>query len=1228
MRFHFLPLSMLAALALAAPALSAQLAGGTEIITGTVLGPDGRPVEGARVEVTSVETQVTRARVTNARGQFTILFADGGGQYTLTVRHLGSAPYQMPLQRQGDEDRIVVTVQLSTAATVLPRVVTRAPVREPPAPGGRPEPGNLERVLTPEQLARLPLDASDLAEIAAMAPGVVAMPGTDSTAAGFSVAGQRPNQNATTLDGAAFAGATVPSEAVRVTRVITNSYDVARGQFTGGQVATTTRSGTNRVQGTFTYGMRDPSLQWEDETLGSFGEGYREHTLSGGLGGPVRRNRLFAFGSFQLRRRSDPLESLAAADEAALARTGVAPDSVARFLALLERESLPPLGSAPAERRNDNVTLLGRLDWTMSDAHSLTLRGDLRLGDQRAARIGPLSVPHAGGRTRSDGYGALLTARSQLGAAFINEARAYLSRDARDADPYFELPQGRVRVVSDLAAGGRAVSVLEFGGNAALPQRTDNASIEVSDEASWVQPGGAHRLKLGVNVQRTEFDELAAANRRGTFTFNSLADLDTGRAASFSRTLRAAPRTGGLVTPAVYAGDIWRVRRGWQIDYGVRVEGNSAFGAPALNPAVAAAFGRRTDRLPRDVAVSPRLGFSWTRPAARGASPLTVRGGVGDFRARMPTSLFAAALDASGLLGAQSQIVCVGAAVPDADWTGFRDGTMAFPEACASGAPPQLGTSRRAVTVFDPSFAAPRAWRASLGTQRRLRDRFTIGVDAIVAWGRSQYGVVDRNLVEMPRFTLDAEDGRPVFVDPPAIVGRTGAVSLAGSRRDTTFAQVFEFHSGLRSRTMQLIAGFGGLTTLGLAFNATYTWTQSIDQSSFTCCLGAQGFASPTTAGHPNRAEWGRSEFERRHAFMATATWPFTAWLEVTAIGRLTSGAAYTPLVGGDVNGDGARNDRAFIFDPDFTADVRVASGMRSLLDAAPGSARDCLVRQLSRLAGRNSCRGSWTSALDFQANLRPDAFGLARRLTLSLVTVNTLPGIDRLLNGEAGARGWGLQRRPDPTLLYVRGFDPQTLRFRYEVNGRFGDERALRLGQQAPFMIALQARLSVGPDPGRERIRQLFGAGGARGGGGARNAAGEQGPRVPRAIANVVERGGDPAVRFRRMVPNPILRILAMRDSLGLTPAQDSALLALNERHEARADSAAAQVADAVRKAGANPDMPTLLQIVGPRLAEARESMRVTLDEAARILTPDQWRRLPPALRDPGAAPERLRRP
>src|SRR4029078_7809095 len=107
----------------------------------------------------------------------------------------------------------------------------------------------------------LPVARGDLAALATLVPGVLPIAGTDTTPNSFVIAGQPPNQNAITLDGLTFGAGAIPSDAVRSTRVITNTYDVARGQFTGGQVASTTRGGADSTAGSLSYCVRNTHSQ-------------------------------------------------------------------------------------------------------------------------------------------------------------------------------------------------------------------------------------------------------------------------------------------------------------------------------------------------------------------------------------------------------------------------------------------------------------------------------------------------------------------------------------------------------------------------------------------------------------------------------------------------------------------------------------------------------------------------------------------------------------------------------------------------------------------------------------------------------------------------------------------------------------------------------------------------------------------------------------------------------
>lgn len=1204
----------LLALAFFAPAIAtAQVGTSTDIIIGQVIGPDSLPIAGARVEAISDETGTKRTKTTNSEGRYTIVFPDGGGNYRVTVIAIGYAPHRVNLTRQADEDRLVGDVQLGRATTVLSAVQVRARQDR----GGqfqRPEAGSTERNLPPMVLNRLPIDQSDLNNLATLMPGVVGTAATDTTRASFSVAGQPANQNQITLDGLSFGSGSVPQEAVRNTRVVTSTYDVSRGQFTGGQVASTTRGGTNTFQGSVNVSRRDPELEFSDIN-GGFSPKYTLTQISLGAGGPIIKDKFFSFGALQFNRRIDPLQSLLVADPLSLQRLGTNPDSVNRFLGILNQYGLTPTQTfIPDEKIGDNASALVRFDYRLGESNTLMLRGDWRGNIQDASRIGALSVPHSGGNAHNSGGGGMFTITSNWDK-YINELRAYESIDKRTSAPYLSVPAGRVVVSSILSDGATGVSTLQFGGNSGLPQNASTRLLETSDELSRLTTSGGHRVKLGglLNEERTFSGVIP--NQFGTFTFNSLADFSAQRPASFTRTLFAQDRQARTINGAVYLGDAWRRSPELQLTYGLRMETSSYADAPAYNPQVEQLFGRRTDRFPSEIHVSPRIGFTYLVRAEEGPPLVTLRGGVGEFRGKAPSQLFSLATDATGLTTGQSQIFCVGGSVPTPDWSSYLNNPQTIPAAC-NGASTVFANQRRNVTVFNPDFAAPRAWRGSFGLTKRLFDRYNASIDASYARGVALSGSTDLNLDTIPKFHLTNEANRPVFTPAQAIVPASGATAIAGSRVHPEFGTVSEIMSRLNSDTKQLTLTFGGMTTRGgIMLNTSYTFTRSRDQAQGL----AQGFgiggggaafggAGVTTAGNPNMPGWGTSDVERRHTFLATITWPVKPAFDITAIGRLTSGGYFTPTVSGDVNGDGARNDRAFIFDPgktrpDILTPFDVYSGMDRLLRSTTGRTHDCLTSQLGQIAARNSCAAPWGPSLDMQSNIRPTAFGLNRKVTFSLIALNTLSGLDQLLHGRDNLHGWGQPVFPDRTLLYVRGFDPQTQQFKYEVNEHFGAANGTRNAFRVPFQIALQARVTLGQDPAQQQMRNALGAGG----GDARTTA---------------ERLKE---RMQRTIPNPFLQILEREDSL---PAGDTARLNLTvdqrkllrqkgDSLKVKADSLVDALAETMANEK-NPDPMTMFAKMRPRIEQARNISRDANKVAQSVLTPEQWKKVPASIKNP----------
>ena len=1226
----------------------AQVGSSTDILTGRVLSPDGQPIVGARVEATSVETGITRSRTTNDEGRYTILFPDGGGSYQMTVRFIGYGPATFTLARQADEDRLVADVRLSPVAAQLGPVVVRG--NAPTGRADQPGPGSVERTLTGDQLQRLPIDPTDLAALAALTPGVVALTGTDSTTASFSVAGQRPDQNQVTLDGLSFLGGTnVPTEAVRQTRVITNTYDVSRGQFTGGQVATTTRGGTNQLSGSFAYALRDPSLEigTDQSTPTTFGQGYTQHQLSGGIGGPVIQNKLLYFGAFQVRRRLDPLQTVTGADPLTLERLGLEPDSAARFRDLVGAYGIPlSVPSIPDNRLSDNGTAIARVDYHLSDDHSLMVRGNWQGSLQEAFRTSAFALPTHGGTQHTGGGGGMVALSSVFGN-FLNELRATYARNLSSANPYLSDPEGRVNIASSLGDTTLAVTQLDFGGNSGLPTDGANGQFEGSDEFSWMSDDASHRYKLGALVNLTSFSSMNAFNSSGTFLFNSLQDLQNNQPAMFTRSLMPLSRTGSGLNSAIYIGDTWRQSRALQVTYGVRVEGSDFQGHPAYNPEIEQLFGYRTDRFPTEVSASPRVGFTWMaggntggqfpqggfgggrgggfgRGAAAatgfggggggfGPQPYIIRGGIGEFRGTFPLPMFASALTATGLANSQSQLVCIGADVPTPDWAAYLADPSNIPTSCANGAGgnPGFVNQRPNVTVFEPDFGAPRSWRASLGVSHRLSVRLGASLDLSYALGTNLYSVRDLNLDTTSRFSLPLENNRPVFVSSGDIVPTTGAISLLSSRRYGQYAQVLDVLSGLQSKTGQATLSLNGVTPNDILWTLSYTFSRSVDQSSFYNAGGfggggaGGGFGSPTTAGNPNDFPWATSDFERRHSFVGSTTWLVKSWLDLTSVLRLTSGAPYTPRVGSDINGDGARNDRAFVFDPNdprVQSDTALVNGMRRLLSNGPRDVRQCLEKQFGNIAARNSCTGSWTPQIDLQANLRPSLGSfLGQRLMISISAINPLAGLDQLLHGSNNLRGWGQPNRADPTLLYVRGFDAAQQRFIYTVNERFGDNPASRTAIRTPFQLALQARLQVGPD----RQRQLL-EGTLRGINGARAAGGRGGRNFD--IRTIVD----------RIAPNPVTAIIGMKDTLQLTPDQITRLQSVADSLSAKNDTLITTIEEQLAKGQGGADLAAVFPNIQPKLQQARNNYLGAVKSAQAILSPVQWSKLPEEIRNP----------
>jgi hypothetical protein len=1172
-----------------------SLAAQADVIRGRVTAAaDGAPILGVDVTATSISGNVSRTARTNSDGRYTIIFPGGDGDYWVTFAGIGFTTRRFEVKRLADESVLIADARL--APITLDTLYVSAGRRRRPPRNERG--GDVSGTERPIDTGLVPPDqAGDLAAMGATLPGVTYIPGTNGDPSGFSVLGLSTDQNLTTLNGMASSAADLPRDAGVVISVATSPYDVSQGGFSGGALNVRTFPGSNYLVQSMSAIGNAKALEWTDRAGRSLGQQYTNLSLGGLLSGPIAFDKAFYNVSYQLGRRSNDLATLLNTDALGLQTEGVSPDSVGRLLGILRGAGVPVTAPGfPTDRNSDQVSLLGAFDFmpptsASGQALNLTVNGSWN----RAAPASPGGTQLPTSSFSSTGWsGSARLQHTAYVGSVLSETGLSWSGSRRYLSPYLELPGGSVLVPSDFPDGTSGVQAIQFGGTS-LRSTGTTGSLDLRNQLSWFSLDNRHRVKLEAELRRDLWSQEQASNLLGTFTYNSLADLEAGRPASFTRQLGSLRTSGSEWVGALSLGDSYRPGSDVQIVYGVRLDANRYPDHPALNPDIAPAFGVANDHVPNGVYVSPRLGFSWTYGTASqigafmGAARVPrgiIRGGVGVFQNTPSAQLLGQAMVNTGLPSGVQQLTCVGAAVPAPAWGGYAADPGTVPSQCADGSTGTVFASGAPnVTLFAPDYGPEKSVRANLQWAGPVLDnRFMATVAGTYSVNLDQAGFRDLNFAPTVRFTLPDEGNRPVFVQPTSIVPATGAVATLDSRVTTQFNRVTELVSDLRSVSRQL-----QVSVAPLSLNSKFTWSLAYTLSSVRD--RANGFAS--TAGSPLDVSDARSAMDWRHQIQVSLGANLFDLVRINWVQRFTSGSPYTPIASGDLNGDGYANDRAFVFDPARTGDTALASGMRRLLAGASGSVRDCLTSQLGRVAGRNSCEGPWTTMGFLSIAFNPLKVKLPQRATLSLQVGNPLGALDLLLHGESHLRGWGQTPTPDPRLLIVRGFDPGAQRYVYEVNQRFGATSQAVSAVRNPVVVTLALRIDLGPTRERQYLTQTLDRG--------RTLAGAR-PSAP-FLRAMYGTGG---------IINPIATILAQSDSLHLTGPQADSLATLNWWYMTRLDSIWGPV---VRSYVALPDHYDR-NAVYDRYRRAREaSVNLLLAVAPAIkslLTASQRRQLP----------------
>ncbi len=285
----------------------AQVLYGT--LVGTVEDPSGALVAGAAVTVTSSETGQTRQAATDERGGY--LFADlRPGTYVLKVVQEGFATFQ----RAGITVPINATVRVNVVMKIGETAETITVTSE--APALQADRADVSVELGRRQLTDLPVPGfRNYQSLFKLLPGFTPPQGAHSLAGNpagalvTNVNGTSYSNNNTRIDGVSttylwlphITAYVPPLESIGAVNVVTGSYDAEQGFVGGAVVSVDLKSGTNEFHGSAfeyhtnsrlraQYFFNPPGTAQPKNIVNQFG---------GTLGGPVVRNKLFFFTSYE-----------------------------------------------------------------------------------------------------------------------------------------------------------------------------------------------------------------------------------------------------------------------------------------------------------------------------------------------------------------------------------------------------------------------------------------------------------------------------------------------------------------------------------------------------------------------------------------------------------------------------------------------------------------------------------------------------------------------------------------------------------------------------------------------------------------------------------------------------------------------------------------------------------------------------------------------------------------
>jgi Carboxypeptidase regulatory-like domain len=841
-------------------------------INGLITDPGGAIIPGATVTVTDLGTNSAVTTKTGAKGQYSFSTLRAS-RYKITVSAPGFKDTIVPDIELHTQDKLDQNVKLDVGSASDSVTLTAD------SNGQIETSASVATTVDRQFIENMPLNGRSFQALISLTPGNVTAK-TYYTASGqFSIDGQRTDANYFSIDGvsanvgitqgsnvylgSAGAGASpatsnnggynnlVSVDDMQEYKIQTNAFDAEYGRTPGAQLSIVTRSGTNRFHGTAFEYLRNEVFDannWFNNNEGLPREAEKQNDFGGVIGGPIIRNKLFFFFSYEGLRLRVPESKI-----------NIVPTTFARdqasavVLPLLQAYPLPSAGQdLPGQYIGQffasfsNPSTLNasslRIDYTPTPKLSLFVRGDY--APSNGAQYGAF-----------DFYATSTYSSTIANVSTITAGATYTITPSLVNDFRFNTSKSKgATTVVPIAFGGSTppTSAYLFQSNPTYTVDTSVFSLFFNDSTtdyyvgndatnhqhqlnfvdtlSWSR--GKHSFKFGV-----DYRHLTPTNGYRPwdigYDFDSVQSLVETQVPSYANvdstdTSELRPIFNNL---SFFAQDSWQLTSRMTLNYGVRWDydpppsegtGHPFYTATNLEDPANAAIAPAGTPLwtPSKHNFAPRLGVSYVIHQTPSFETV-VRGGGGIFY---------------GLGNQQGAQGTLGFPYSRSEYLYGTDGTYPLSQAAAAPIPFTLDPPYSFVFAFDPHLRDPRTYMWNLGLQQNLGGNRTMKLTYV--------GNIGSDLLRNEMLT-------------PAM----------GANANFQYLDVVTNHDYSNYKALQF--EFKQLLWHHLQYLATYTWSHGLDNGS--------GVALPVpyyTVYAPS-LDYGSSDFDIRNTFTNAITYEF-----------------------------------------------------------------------------------------------------------------------------------------------------------------------------------------------------------------------------------------------------------------------------------------------------------------------------------------------------------------